>query len=902
MSSFEEFFARATVSGSAPQGRCPFPWQIELAAARAPRHNLIRIPTGFGKTLGVALAWTFHRVVRNDLAWPSRLVWMLPMRTLVEQTESECRRVLRQLGLERDGTADSAQSGKVGVHVLMGGADTGDFHLRPEQPAILIGTQDMLLSRAMNRGYGAARARWPVDFGLLSQDALWVLDEVQLMGVGFATALQLAAFRQESPALRPTYTWAMSATLQEGWVRRSPDTCALADSMPLVGLGTADQAEPLWADSVKPVSVIPAPPGGFGAGALARRVVEEHRALARTDALTLVVCNVVDRAREVFDAVRGLTAGSQVSVHLIHSRFRGRERAGWAKELLGRDSGGASRIIVATQVVEAGVDISADLLFTEICPWPSLVQRLGRLARRVGEHGAAYVQGLDTAKLAAPYEPDEVDAAWDAIRRLTDGSPRSLERFEIENPGLLAGLYPFDPPHLLLRDEIDELFDTTADLSGGDIDVSRFIREGDERDLTVAWVPIRWDGKRAVPPSSTLRLGREALCAVPFLRARDWLCGKKTKTGEPQALRKDVAAFVWDYIDGVWRPARRPDLRAGAQVLVDCAVGGYDDSRGFDAEHRGPVSVVPVFEADEQERTESSQDHDDLSMAGWQTIAFHGASAAARLGPLLGAVLTAPGESDLSHLLDLAARWHDLGKSHPAFQGAIRQERRADRPSRQDLAKAPEDAWGGGACMYRMGEPPEYRPGLRHELASALGLFDVLVRWAPAHHGSRLGAWAGVVEGESPRSRGEAGPSAVEREVLDLAPDDFDLVVFLVCSHHGKVRARLNASALDQRAAVRSGSLPIRGVYEGDGLPALELQGRDGARYPLPASILTLEPAVLGLSERTGRSWTERVDRVRGRFGPFALAYLEALLRAADVLASKDKSLVDPALHQVGAP
>ncbi len=45
----------------------------------------------------------------------------------------------------------------------------------------------MLLSRALNRGYATGRARWPLEFGLLSHDALWILDGV-------------AAGRQDLPA------------------------------------------------------------------------------------------------------------------------------------------------------------------------------------------------------------------------------------------------------------------------------------------------------------------------------------------------------------------------------------------------------------------------------------------------------------------------------------------------------------------------------------------------------------------------------------------------------------------------------------------------------------------------------------------------------------------------------
>lgn len=55
---------------------------------------------------------------------------------------------------------------------------------------MLIGTQDMLLSRLLNRGYGMTRYRWPMQLGLLGNDCLWVMDEVQLMGTGLATTVQ----------------------------------------------------------------------------------------------------------------------------------------------------------------------------------------------------------------------------------------------------------------------------------------------------------------------------------------------------------------------------------------------------------------------------------------------------------------------------------------------------------------------------------------------------------------------------------------------------------------------------------------------------------------------------------------------------------------------------------------
>src|SRR5690606_32884639 len=94
-----------------------------------------------------------------------------------------------------------------------------DWDLYPERDAILIGTQDMLLSRALNRGYGMSRYRWPMPFGLLNNDCLWVFDEVQLMDVGVATSAQLEGLRRVLQEAHPTVQsiW-MSATLDERWL------------------------------------------------------------------------------------------------------------------------------------------------------------------------------------------------------------------------------------------------------------------------------------------------------------------------------------------------------------------------------------------------------------------------------------------------------------------------------------------------------------------------------------------------------------------------------------------------------------------------------------------------------------------------------------------------------------
>ena len=134
------------------------------------------------------------------------------MRTLVEQTAEEAKKWITnllttadELGLSPAGKQSLAWLAEHSPIILMGGEDSGDWDIHPEKDAILIGTQDMLLSRALNRGYASSRAHWPMEFGLLNQDCLWILDEVQLMDVGLATSAQLQAFRRDDLLARSSF-------------------------------------------------------------------------------------------------------------------------------------------------------------------------------------------------------------------------------------------------------------------------------------------------------------------------------------------------------------------------------------------------------------------------------------------------------------------------------------------------------------------------------------------------------------------------------------------------------------------------------------------------------------------------------------------------------------------------
>jgi len=141
--------------------------------------------------MAAVLPWLYRRRHHPDpgvrAKTPRWLVFVLPQRALVEQTSDAIAGWLKTLN----------ESG-VRQYTLMGGVDDQDreWKTRPEHDAIFVGTQDMVLSRLLMRGYAEPRPAWPMSFGLLHAGVQFVFDEVQLMGPALSTSLQLEVFRE----------------------------------------------------------------------------------------------------------------------------------------------------------------------------------------------------------------------------------------------------------------------------------------------------------------------------------------------------------------------------------------------------------------------------------------------------------------------------------------------------------------------------------------------------------------------------------------------------------------------------------------------------------------------------------------------------------------------------------
>ncbi|MGQ9897918.1 MAG: type I-G CRISPR-associated helicase/endonuclease Cas3g [Acidobacteriota bacterium] len=837
---FDDFFRCAFGKSSEPCFR-PFEFQRTLAEGGFDGHSwpdLLEIPTGMGKTAAVVLAWLWKRGWRMggrcadiDPNTPRRLVYCLPMRVLVEQTYNRVTDWLKNLGIH-----GKAGQGKVSAHLLMGGSEdiaTATWADYPEEDAILVGTQDMLLSRALMRGYGMSRYIWPVHYALLHNDAFWVFDEVQLMGPGLPTSAQLEFFRGQLPLAAKSRSLWVSATLNRQWLEtvdfqaRTLKSHTLSEQqqvMPEV-YERRNAVKRLKRACVQLQEVTKKQVESY-IEALAVAVQQAHK----RGTVTLVILNTVERAQKLYERLGPLSTkhGRKASTEpdasagpervLIHSHFRAPDRQDMEARLAAPVSP-EGRIVIATQAIEAGVDMTSRVLFTELAPWSSLVQRFGR-CNRYGECNAvgADVVWIDLANdkdVARPYTLEVLQAARKKLQGLTSASPADLPPTEE-----VAPLHPV----LRCKDFLD-LFNTDPDLSGFDVDIAPYVRDADDADVLVFW-------RKFENPNAPLQPapGRDELCRAGLGVAQALL--NRCEPGQ---------VWRWDPLARCWQPfGKNERLRPGLVLMLAAAAGGYRSDLGLASEEKAPLRPIALATATDGEP--EAYDGDPRSLLQKAVpLAQHLADVEQAARALCQLLPTACCDAIIQ-----AARWHDLGKVHEAFDTMLR------RAHEQGTGQALGDGfWAKAGCAPdRKPGRPKYlvkdggqaieRRHFRHELASAL-------------------AWL---------------------ERCKYADDEnTNLIAYLIAAHHGKVR--LSLRALPGETEPPDGRLYARGVWGGDCLP--EFQFSNGEKVPETA--LRLDLMQLGEGPQ-GPSWTTRTRRLLESLGPFQLAWCEALVRIADWRAS----------------
>ncbi len=818
---FRSFFSLAL-------GNDIHPYSYQQALAERDWPDILIAPTGLGKTAAVVLAWAWKHVVGDKLKTPRRLAYCLPMRTLVEQTEENIRKWLKCLHNANPHWKTHLPDPDNDVHILMGGVDETGWYRNPERPTVLIGSQDMLLSRALMRGYAMNRFRWPLDFGLLHNDTQWVFDEVQLMSSGLATSAQLEGFRRNFGTQIPSRSLWISATLHPEWLKT-------ADFQKYLEIWNVPRDFPRDKDSPKVQSLVHAPKPIKKAGTVlsstkkkslreyAKKLASETLSLHREGQMTLLVVNTVVRAQAIHKELvkKGIPSDRLV---LVHSRFRPADRKA-QMDKLPKPGEEKNLVVVATQAIEAGVDISASVMITEIASTSSIVQRLGRVNRygELNNHGGGIVRWIDIVTdekdmkdVSVPYSPQEIKICRKRIASLTDAQPSNLPSPEPDD---------YSVQSVIRGKDLKDLYDTDPDLTGFDIDISPYVRDSEDTDVKVFWRDL--SNNRTEQPMPT----RHEICSVPIGRCKDWLRSKKIGAffADLQANSRQARSTWIRFTDSPW---------PGLVLMLDAKDGGYTKEAGFDPESKISVESFVQAVSDEAANVETS-DSDPNSKAGrFINLAdhlMHVVDEAESLCSDMNMPL------HIKKILSEVALWHDVGKAHDAFQ---------ERMSTDDPELHPRPD-----CLLaksRYYDQDRGRPYFRHELASALAYLahaqwsreaDLTAYLIAAHHG-----------------KVRMNLRALPKEIL------------LQTRKEGDVRTDIGLFA--------------RGVREGDEIPSVKINGES----LWPGGHLDLSVMELGEHPVTGASWTERTNSLLSKHGPFRLAWLEAILRVADWRASEKEN------------
>lgn len=371
----------------------PYVYQNQLANLLQQGKNIIlQAPTGAGKTMA-ALRPFLTQYAAPPATLPPKCVYAVPMRVLANQFYAEYNRIVyEELSLPKEPT------------ILR---QTGEYKDDPEFRAdITFATIDQVLSSWLMTPYSLSQRLSNLNAGAFIGSYL-IFDEFHLFDPDSTlptTLHMLKMLNGISPFVLMTATF--SKEMLEKLAHYLNAVPFLLDDNLLTEIPAQNKDRRFYTTAVS-LTYKTDDKRAVAEPTAVAHILHTHQTQTIAKPRTLVVCNQVERAQAVYTALRD-NAPEGVTVRLLHSRFLPQDRQDietFIRQEFQKDKGQQtvpSLIVVATQVVEVGLDMSCAVLHTELSPAASVLQRAGRCARYEGESGQVYVYPLDE-KEYAPY-------------------------------------------------------------------------------------------------------------------------------------------------------------------------------------------------------------------------------------------------------------------------------------------------------------------------------------------------------------------------------------------------------------------------------------------------------------------------------------------------------------------
>jgi CRISPR-associated endonuclease/helicase Cas3 len=316
-------------------------------------------------------------------------------------------------------------------------ADRGDWMQDPSMPAIVVGTVDMIGSRLLFRGYRSGSYWRPIEAGLLGVDTLVVNDEAHL-SPAFAKLLgHLHAMRPAEQIRGKSFRYMLLSATQ------GDERKLRFQHDPSDDAAESARFRAVWMAS-KRLTLHPVANGPAVKAAL--------WTLATQDPAPRTIV-FLQKPEEALGFYRRLK--EEFNAVLMTGTMRGKERDRLVTEpafqLFQRpDPGEKPAFLIATSAAEVGVNLTCERMITELCEADHLIQRFGRMNRFGVDGGGKGIQSEAFVVYAAPKKEQRLKAALEYLQTLDgDASPQKLwshpppEEARSEKPKMPVRLEPW---------------------------------------------------------------------------------------------------------------------------------------------------------------------------------------------------------------------------------------------------------------------------------------------------------------------------------------------------------------------------------------------------------------------------------------------------------------------------
>ena len=343
-------------------GFAPYDYQVKVAELLLAGMNVIlSVPTGAGKTWASVMPF-LYTIEGKSTNFPMKMIYSLPQRTLTNSIFEDVNKIVPE--------NISIQTGEYSEDPLF-------------EKDIIFSTIDQTLSNFLCFPLPLSPRQANINAGALIGSYL-IFDEFHLLDPKLSMSTSLGMIRMLKNLCRICI---MTATLTDDYIQFLKNDLGLEFEIVSINdfpqdIERINSLKPAKDRNIKKsVSIIP------DKRLNAVDIIDKHKNK------TIIICNRVETAQNLYLDLKK-TKSEETELFCIHARYFDRDRKlgeQKIKEYFGKGNVKQNAILVATQVIEAGMDISCDIMHTEISPINSFLQRAGRCARFADEYGDIFV-------------------------------------------------------------------------------------------------------------------------------------------------------------------------------------------------------------------------------------------------------------------------------------------------------------------------------------------------------------------------------------------------------------------------------------------------------------------------------------------------------------------------------